>query len=240
MKKSIAYILLMLATAAQAPTAVKADELKTLGFSPEGRWFAFEQKGSTTEGGPYSLTTVMEVETSRPAKGSRITYDGEDKKKLTKINRATVRQIKRLKITNKDLLTVSVRGFGAEPFEDAAVKSFVLPSKWFGPDASLVLRTIKLVTQRCKTTNAPPIGYGLVLERVGAPAVQLSHDLAITPSRGCPTRYRIAEIHTRLLKDGGAALAVIVQDLTPGVSGENQGFTAVTAKVPAKTMAKAQ
>ena len=79
-----------------------------------------------------------------------------------------------------------------------------------------------------------------MLERPGLPAVALSHDVAIDDERGCPTHYRIAEVHTRRLKDGGAALAVIIQDLTPVAAGENRGFTAVTAVVPPKIMAKAQ
>jgi predicted secreted protein len=182
----------------------------------------------------------MDVEASRPVRGSRIIYANEDRKKLAKINRQTKRQIKRLKINTKELMTVSVRGFGAEPFEDAAVKSFVLPNKWFGPEASLVLRTFKLVAERCKDPKATPIGFGLALERQGMPSVALRHDVALTDERGCPTRYRIAEAHTRRLKDGSHALAVIVQDLSPGVTRESGGFTAITGLIPAKTMAKAQ
>ena len=53
-------------------------------------------------------------------------------------------------------MTVSVRGFGIEPFQDAVVKSFALPEKWFGPESWLVLRTFKLVTRRCKSTEASP------------------------------------------------------------------------------------
>ena len=237
--KSVPALIVFLALAAPAAFASEAVEIKALGFSPHGRHFAFEQKGKS-EHGPYSIITVMDVESSRLMRGSRITYADEDRKKLAKINQQTKRQIRRLKITTKDLMTVSVRGFDAEPFHEAAVKSFVLPSKWFGPDASLVLRTIKLVTQRCKDTKAAPIGFALALERQGMPSVPLRHDVALTDERGCPTHYRIAEIHTRRLKDGSHALAVLIQDLTPGVTGENRGYSAVTGLIPAKTMAKAQ
>lgn len=237
--KRIGAIVALLVLATGAAFAGEATEIKPLGFSPHGRHFAFEQKGAN-EDGPYSIITVLDVESSRPMKGSRIIYAGEDRKKLAQINRQTIRQMKRLKITTKDLMTVSVRGFDDEPFQDAAVKSFVLPAKWFGPDVSLVLRTIKLVTQRCKNTQASPIGFALALERPGMPTVPLRHDVALTDERGCPTHYRIAEIHTRRLKDGSHALAVLVQDLTPGVTGENRGYSAVTGLIPAKTMAKAQ
>lgn len=239
MKRVSAIILLVLALGTLAAKGDDADELKALGFSPNGRYFAFEQKG-VSEGVPYSITTLMEVASGRLVKGSRTTYSNEERKRLAKFKKATAKQIRKLKINAKDLMTVSVRGLEVEPFQDAIVKSFVLPEKWFGPDSSLVLRQFKLVTQRCGSTAASPIGYGLSLERAGMPTVQLSRDVAIDESRGCPTHYRIAEIHTRRMKDGGAALAVIIQDLTPGVAGESHGFTAVTALVPAKTMAKAQ
>ena len=239
MKKVSAFILLLLAFGTQAAFAAPAEELKALGFSPDGRYFAFEQRGSY-EGNAYSVTALMDVASGRLVKGSRTTYSNEERKQLTKFRKATAKQIKKLRISPKDLMTVSVRGFDVEPFQDATVKSFALPSKWFGPESWLVLRTFKLVTQRCKSTEASPVGYGLVLERPGLPTVQLSHDVAINDSRGCPTHYRIAEVHTRRLKDGGAALAVIIQDLTPGVAGESRGFTAVTAVVPPKIMAKAQ
>jgi predicted secreted protein len=234
-----ALILLLLALGSPAAKAGDADELKALGFSPDGRYFAFEQWG-VTEAGSYSITALMEVAAGRLVKGSRTTYSDEERKKLTKFRKATAKQIKKFKISSKDLMTVSVRGFDVEPFQQATVKRFALPSKWFGPESWLVLREFKLVTQRCKSTQAAPIGYGLALERKDAPTVQLSHDVSITDSRGCPTHYRIAEVHARQLKDGGAALAVMVQDLTPGSGGANRGFTAVTALVPAKAAVKSQ
>jgi predicted secreted protein len=239
MKKVSAFVLLLLALGPRAAMGGDAAELKALGFSPDGRYFAFEQR-ATNDAGPYSITALMEVAAGRLVKGSRTTYSSEDRKRIAKTRKATAKQIKRLKISQKDLMTVSVRGFDVEPFQQATVKRFALPSKWFGPETWLVLREFKLVTQRCKTTEANPVGYGLALERKDALIVQLSHDVSITDSRGCPTHYRIAEAHVRRLTDGGTALAVMIQDLTPGAGSENRGFAAVTARIPSLNTVRPQ
>jgi predicted secreted protein len=239
MRRSSAIILLGLALGTQAAKGGDADELKALGFSPDGRYFAFEQHGAT-EGAAYSVTTVIEVTTGRPVKGSRTSYGDEERKRLAKTRAATAKQIKRLKITPKGFMTVSVRGIDIEPFEEALVKSFALPGSWFGPETWLVLRQFKLVAQRCKDTNGSPVGFALALERKDSPTIQLSHETAIPASRGCPTRYRVAEAHTRRLSDGAAALAVIVQEFTPDVGGQNRGFMAVTSRIPPSNTVRPQ
>ena len=228
MKRIGAIILLGLAVGAQATMARDAAELKVLGFSPEGRYFAFEQRG-TSEDASYSVTTVIDVETGRQIKGSRTSFSNEEGKRLAKTGKATAKQIKKLKISVRDLMTISVRGFDAEPFDEASIKSFALPTKWFGPESWLVLRQFKMVT-RCQNKEASPVGFGLALERKGA-ATRLSHDVSIPLMRGCPTQYRIADAHARRAPDGAVALAVIVQDSTPGVDVQNR-FIPVTARIP--------
>jgi predicted secreted protein len=237
MKRIGAIILLGLAVGMQSAMARDAAELKVLGFSPEGRYFAYEQRG-TSEGASYSVTTVIDVETGRSIKGSRTSFSDEERKRLAKTRKATAKQIKRLKISSRDLMTVSVRGFDAEPFDEASVKSFALPSKWFGPESWLVLRQFKMVT-RCQNKDASPVGFGLALERKDAEAVRLSHDVSIPLTRGCPTGYRIADMHARRAPDGSVALAVIVQDSTPEVDAQNR-FIPVTARIPPVNTARAQ
>ena len=229
MKRVAVMILLVLAVGTQGSMARGAVELKVLGFSPDGRYFAFEQRG-TSENASYSVTSVIDVETGRQIKGSRTSFSDEERKRLTKIRKAAAKQIKRLKISARDLMTISVLGFDAEPFDEASIKSFALPSKWFGPESWLVLRQFKLVT-RCHNKDASPVGFGLALERKDAPATRLSHDVSIPLTRGCPTQYRIADAHARRTPDGTVALAVIVQDSTPGVDAQNR-FIPVTARIP--------
>ena len=229
MKKIGVLILLVLALGTRMAVAADA-EVKALGFSPDGRYFAFEQRG-TDPGGVFMMTSAMEVADNRLLKGGSLSYSDDDKAKLKKATTATTRLIRRLRISPKDFMTVSIRGIDVEPFEEASHKSLALPSGWFGPESWLVLQQYKFAA-RCPGGNASPVGFGLSLERKNAPAIQLSRDVDIPSSRGCPTHYRVVDAHARKLKDGTVALAVIVQNFAPGFDAKNRNFIAVTALVP--------
>ena len=237
MKRASVIALLVLASGTQAAIGRDGTELKMLGFSPDGRHFAFEQHGAI-KGSTYSVTTVIDVETGRPVKGSRTSYGDEDRKRLASIGKETARQIRRLRISQKGIMTVSVRGHDVEPFDEASVKSFAMPRSWFGPESWLVLRQFKMAA-RCGTANASPVGFGLTLEREGSPAVRLSQDVAIPLSRGCPRVYRIADVHARKAPDGSTALVVLVQNSTPGVD-PLYSFIPVSARIPQPAAARAQ
>jgi predicted secreted protein len=233
-----ALLVLIFALVPRVAVAGDAAEVKVLGFSPDGRYFAFEQRGADAAG-TYSMTMAMEVADNRQVKGGSISYGDEDRSRLRKATTTTKRLLRRLKISARDYMTVSLRGLDVEPFEEASHKSLALPSNWFGPESWLVLQQFKIAL-RCQTTNTNPVGFGLTLERKNAPPVQLSHDVVIPSSRGCPTHYRVVEAHARRLKDGPVALAVIVQNFAPGFDAKNRNFIAVTARVPAVNTARVQ
>jgi predicted secreted protein len=221
---------LLLIAGMQAAVAADAD-VKVLGFSPDGRYFAFEQRG-TDASGSYTTTVPMDVAENRLVKGSTMTYANDDASKLKKIRTATARLLRKLKISPKGNLSVEVPDIQVGQFEEGSYKLLAVPSKWFGPESWLSIRQFKMV-DRCRDTQTNPIGFSLALERKAAPPVQLAHDLTIPDSRGCPTGYRVVEAHARQLKDGPVALAVIVQTLGPGLEGGNRSFIALTTRVAA-------
>ena len=230
MKRIAALTFLLIALSARAAFPQDSAEVKALGFSPDGRYFAFEQRGAD-KGGRFTMTLGWEVAENRQVKGGTISYSDDDKAKLKKSETATKRLLRRLKITARDFLAVSLRGIDVEPFEEASQKSLALPSRWFGPESWLVLQQYKFAS-RCSGGSASPVGFGLALERKDAPAIQLSRDVDIATSRGCPTHYRVVDAYTRKLKDGSSALAVIVQNFAPGFDAKNRNFIAVTAHIP--------
>jgi predicted secreted protein len=233
-----ALLALLLALVPRAAVAADAADVKVLGFSPDGRYFAFEQHGADASGA-YAMTTAMEVADNRQVKGGSISYSDDDPAQIKKASTTTRRLLRRLRISPRDYMTVSLRGLDVEPFEEASVKSLALPSNWFGPDTWLVLQQFKLV-QRCRDTNANFVGFGLALDRKNAPPVQLSHDVSIPSARGCPTHYRVVEAHARRLKEGPVALAVIVQNFAPGFGPKNRNFIAVTARIPSVNTVRVQ
>ena len=230
MKRIAALTFLWLALGAGAALSQDSAEVKALGFSPDGRYFAFEQHG-TDKAGRFSMTLAWNVADNRQMKGGTISFIDDDKAKLKKTETATKRMIRRLKIAARDYLTVSLRGIDVEPFEEASQKSLALPGGWFGPETWLVLQQFKIAL-RCPSATTSPVGFSLSLERKSAPPIQLSHDVDIPSTRGCPTNYRVVEAHVRKLKDGTAALAVIVQNFAPGFDAKNRNFIAVTARIP--------
>jgi len=228
MKRIAVLIALILALGTHATGAV---EIKVLGFSADGRYFAFEQKG--TEGAAtYTLITPIEVESNRTIKGPQISYSTDDRKRATTVRRANNRIMRKIKVVLKGVMTISTSGLPAEPFEDAALKSLALPSSWFGPESWLVLRELKLVTQRCGKTTTNPTGFGLSLQRKAKPDLRLSQDVVVPSARGCPTHYRIAEAHALRLTGGDVVLAAIIQYVTSGTETPEEPFTAVTIKIP--------
>ncbi|MGH6784619.1 MAG: DUF2259 domain-containing protein [Sphingomicrobium sp.] len=230
MRNTALMALLMLALSAGAAISQDSTEVKALGFSPDGRYFAFEQRG-VDKGGRYTMTLAWNVAENRQMKGGTIGYSDDDKAKLRKTETATRRLLRRMRITARDYLTVSLRGIDVEPFEEASHKSLALPSNWFGPETWLVLQQYKFAA-RCSGGSVNPVGFGLSLERKNARAVRLSRDVDIARTRGCPTHYRVVDAHARKLKDGSVAFVVIVQNFAPGFDARNRNFIAVTALVP--------
>jgi predicted secreted protein len=228
MRTTGAIALLILALNARAAGAV---DIKVLGFSADGRYFAFEEKGA--EGNAtYSLITPIEVEGNRTIKGVQISYSTDDRKRATAVRRANNRVLRKVKVATKGMMSISIPAFAAEPYEDAALKSLALPAGWFGPESWLALRELKLVTQRCAKSTTNPTGFGLSLQRKARPDIRLSQDVIIPPARGCPTHYRIMQAHALRLANGDVVLAAIVQFVTSGSQAPEESFTAVTARIP--------
>jgi predicted secreted protein len=259
---SIAIMLalaLMTALATSASDAMAGDgaALHVLGFSTNGRYFAFEQYGEQDGSGTlFSTITAIEIAGDRPVKGAPIAvFMSPDHPDLGKEPRdqllATIRaraatnaaaMLRRLDISEASQQIASAadgRTRSVLPADQvksvmqAAVGSLPLPAERFGTDARLVLREFDIAMQRCKHqgTGEHPVGFGLTLERRGRPTIHLSRDQTIPAARGCPERYGIVEAHALPLPDGSLALAVVIQYFYPGFEGPDRRFMAVTSRV---------
>lgn len=232
--------------------------LGVLGFSPDGRYFAFEQYGERDGSGAlYSSVTAIEVASSLPVKGTPVlvTMPPDDPAfgKAPRDNRiAFVRAraieefaplMVQLNISHRSPMVASAsesrsrHPLDPEQVKSArktAVNSLPLPADKFGADARLVLREFDIALPRCKDLVAGehPAGFGLTLERKGRPTIHLSRDQTVPPSRGCPDHYGLAEVHSLSLPDGSRALAVIVQYFYQAFEGPDRRFLVVTGKIP--------
>ncbi len=247
---------LALFTGAGRATAGDGAALNVLGFSPDGRYFAFEQYGiEDGVGDIYSSITVIEVAGDRPVKGTPVTvvignddpdYGKDPEKRLpavrTKAAANAAPLLQPLSISQPGRLVASTSGSRAREILDfdmvktaqkAVVGSLPMPKNGFGPDARLVLREFDIAMPRCKDViqSGHPNGFGLTLERKGRPTIHLSRDQTIPEARGCPDRYGIAEVHALALPDGSTALAVVIQYFYTVSEGPDRRFLAVTGRV---------
>jgi predicted secreted protein len=252
-------ILLALAFAATAPVARAGDgaALNVLGFSADGRYFAFEQYGQQNGAGSlYSKINITEIAGDRAVKGTPITAIMDPNKpnlgkeprdkQLAEIRAKAVADaaslLQQLGIAGAGQMVASVRESRArrmlqpeeiKPAMKAVVGTVALPADRFGPDTRLVLREFDIAMPRCKdlVSGEHPTGFGLTIERKGRPTIHLSRDQTIPTSRGCPEHYGIAEAHALPLPDGTTALAAVIQYFYPAVEGPDRRFLVVTGRI---------
>jgi predicted secreted protein len=231
--------------------------LNVLGFSSDGRYFAFEQFGEQDGSGTlFATITAIEVAGDRLVKGTPVSgalnpeeagRNQDPRDKLLAAVRAKVALevapiINTLRISEAGRRVVALPKSRARDILDsehvkavqaAAIKSLLLPAKTFGSNMRLVLREFDIALPRCKNlvSGDHPNGIGLTLERKGRPTIHLRHDQTIPASRRCPDHYGIAEVHALPLPDGSTALAVLIQYFYQSFEGPDRRFMAVTGRV---------
>ncbi|MBX9777012.1 MAG: DUF2259 domain-containing protein [Xanthobacteraceae bacterium] len=254
--------LLALALTLGAPLAGAADAragdgsaVHVLGFSADGRYFAFEQYGEQDGSGTlYSTITAVETIGDRPVKGMPVAaiMDADDPalgkeprdKQLADIRAraaadaaAILRQLGISEAGNQIAAVAGSRSryvLGPEEVRSArkaTVAAVALPH--FGADARLVLREFDIAMHRCKdlVSGEHPNGFGLTLERRSRPTIHFNRDQTIPVTRGCPDHYGIAEAHALPLPDGSYALAVLIQYFYTAFEGPDRRFIVVTGRV---------
>jgi predicted secreted protein len=259
MMRIASTILLALACAlgARAATAGDGAALNVLGFSADGRFFAFEQYGvQDGSGSLYSTISAIVIGDNRPVKGMPITalMEPDDptlamqapEQRLAAVRAKAAADaaplLKQIGIAEAGNQMVAVAGSRSRSLLDAeevksvskaSVATVMLPAARFGPDARLQLREFDIALPRCKDLVADdhPSGFGLTLERKGRPTIHLSRDQTIPASRGCPDHYGITEVHELPLPDGSAALAVLIHYFYMAFEGPDRRFIAVTGRV---------
>jgi predicted secreted protein len=231
--------------------------IHVLGFSADGRYFAYEQYGEyDVAGGFYSTITAVEIGGDRPVKGTPVAVSMDPdhpalgaeprEKQLADIRAKAAADaaapLQPLGISAPGRMVVSVRESRArstlshEQVKNAmkaTVATVALPAEHFGPDTRLVLREFDIAVPRCKdqVSGVHPNGFGLTLERKGRPTIHLSRDQTIPTARGCPETYGLAEVHAHPLPDGSTAVAIVIQYFYLVSHGPDRRFIVVTGRV---------
>jgi predicted secreted protein len=226
-----------LALLASPALAGDAAQFNPLGFSEDGRYFAFEEYGIQDGSGfPFANITILDTAADKWVAGSpfRIRLE-EDAASLAEARDAARTQAEphfdSLSIATPPL-TVALNGDG-EPAGDGSLLSFGKPG--YGLDALQDPATLTLTTTLPEYTGPcttdygldPPVGYVLTLE-ASEGATDLHADTNVPASRGCTVAYRLYGVFAPLDWAYKALTPVAVLSVyTHGFEGPDRRFLAV-------------
>jgi predicted secreted protein len=232
---------------------------RILGFSPDGRYFAFEQYGtldwSESDSG-YSEIAILDTQNDTFVGGKPIAViDDAHQGTLTQ---AQARQ-RAAALAAPILAKYSIAPRG----ERVAFDPFTFPDQTLARDELFRLESIsqkalssqtyvdpRVSTFQLEETLAdsaadcvasslegspaiPPAkarGFRLLLQGVdGKSSIRLHEDKAVPASRDCPTSYSLAEAYYFEPKVGAPVVAVLVQRFSQGWEGRDRRFIAVTS-----------
>jgi predicted secreted protein len=235
----VAAFALALAFGALPAAAGDFAEREILGFSPDGRYFAFEEYGVQDGSGfPYSNIYVIKVASDAWVPGTpyRVMLEGdavplEDARSEARAQAAAV--LGRLEI-------------GHMPVHVASN-----PATQLNADFNFVLVNPRMVQPpidrplafKLSAYPLPGADYCLDFGETRGFQLDLIHgeddttetlqrDQRIPQSRGCPLDYQIADIYTFFPEGGPAIFAVLIRMLKVGFEGPDGRYMAITGLLP--------
>ncbi len=193
-----------LVLAAAPALAGDAAQFTPLGFSLDGRYFAYEEFGVQDGSGfPFSNVFILDVAEDKWAGGSPFRAVIEDEKPGLAEARAeaagqAAKAIADLAITEPAVI-VAMNADGT-PIEDR--KSLVFGPLGFGLDEPNDSSTLTLTTFPSTSSVPcvedygfePPVGFALTLKPFDRSEAEIHRDKAVPASRGCTVDYRLSAV----------------------------------------------
>jgi predicted secreted protein len=228
-----------------AATPVRAGdtaEAEILGFSADGRLFAFEEYGVQDGSGfAYANIFVVDTETDRWVAGTpiRVRLDDEDAgvSEAREQAGAGLRDAVDAEFEPAQALTLAhspLGEVGADPTRlgfAPVVPSNPLDDPERRYEARLELYHAEAGAEDCVDhIGDRPMGFRLIVAREGGGSTVLHEDATIPRSRGCPITYRLSRVVVPGYPPDRAA--VLISVFTPGFEGPDRRFIAVTGRLP--------
>jgi predicted secreted protein len=224
-----------------------------IGFSPDGKVFAFEQYTTLyDDDAAFSEYVIIDTEKDRFVPGApvRIFIRGEDALDETKARADAEKKAKPLLEKYKvgepgsyvggqpsmDLDDIGIYQVDPKPL----AKSLDVPLPG-GRKARLAVAGVPLGTAMCEgyggrstAGRAKVAGLKLTLSLEGAAPVVLQQDKTLPKARRCAAEYGIAEAYLHTAPDGIVTLAALIEyaDNHDYHAGPNRRFLAVTKRLP--------
>ena len=206
-------------------------EFQVIGFTPGGKYFAFEQYG-VQDGSGFSYSDIFIIDTTSDiwVKGSPIRVELEDEtlskvRKISALRAAPVlKQLNILQTTQPLLNHLEKRdNNGIDIFTFKLGEVF---------EYSLNLKHWQTNDVRCQRYGVSPELFSLSISKNAEvdnnPRI-LHKDYRLPRSRGCPIKYAIDQLY--ISKGQEKSIAVIISVFTNGFEGSNRRFIAITSQI---------
>lgn len=214
--------------------------VNVLGFSPDGRVFAFEEYGVQDGSGfPYAHRYYLDTATDTFVSGTPIRVMIEDETVGVPIARAQakLRGEKLFKDATLDANRGNLAGYNAVTEESADPHRLAVNPRPVYPvvDAPLELRLEEFSFEAPERCQGITDVKGFRLLRIDASpngrTKMLHEDTKIPLSRGCPTAYRLTGIQTFYPHNGAPVYAALIAIQRYGFEGPDYRFIAFTERL---------
>lgn len=237
---------LTLAAALQPAAASDGAMRKVLGFSVDGRSFAFMQSGAQDGSGfPYADVFLIDTTTDTFALPPVHVLVEKDSATREQAEAEAMRRAgpalaaRRVEPMGRRIGTIAASRPDDEFFQPEAMKgepiaaaSMALTAAELGVEPKLTLTPIRFDPPRCKDIESGRVvGFALTLARKDRPAFDLHKDAQVPESRFCPRTYGLSEAYLYTPAGGPSVVAVLVEFYAMGFEGPDRRFLAVTGTV---------
>lgn len=235
--KTLLGIILVFSISTQASLANEAAERRIIGFSPDGRYFAFEQFGIQDGSGfPYADIFITDLKQDNWVPGSPL-HVRQDKEATSpqsardEVLKLASPILQKLNISQPGRLVASRQiGELGEP-----AKSLVFKPYYYTPPEGIV--TLKLevldlpVIKSCEGFAKTAKGFALTLLRAKGKAQEIHLDKTVPVSRICPVDYGISDIIAYDIAHNNTVFVVLISLMQRGFEGPDRRFLALTVPV---------
>lgn len=235
-------LLAVLILATSSARAGDNAERAIIGFSPDGRYFAFEQYGVQDGSGfPFSEIFVVDLDVNQWVKGSPFREKAEEDGAQVSAARA-----KSAKAAHKLLTELKTAEPGevlaSQPVTEAAPDRrrltfdpyFISLGKQSANRYTLSLELVPFAApESCYAEDGKQMGFKLTItDNDQNAAKEVYKDSAIPSSRYCPRDYDIADVVAYRSSSGSERHVALIGVLTPGFEGFNRRLIAVPFTFP--------
>lgn len=215
--------------------AADAALVDVIGYSENGRYFAFEEFGIQDGSGfAYSNIYVIDLKIDRWVVGTPIRRRSEDENEQLKDIRAAAQQDIAPLVANFGLYRPAHRVAGngdGVPGETGKALKFGVPAYFSEPsvvgeyDILLDIGEVPSGAPCQDWFSAEGMGYVLSITDHGA-AREVHRDTTLPRSRGCPVDYRIADVYLPYGASDISSAVVLISVYTFGFEGRDRRFIA--------------